>query len=357
MPSAEKVSWAKLRVGVMAIAAMIILVVLIFLLTGNQGFFKSRNTLVTYMDDSAALAASSPVRLNGILIGKVKTVKLSGENRPNRIVRIDLEIEDRFFPEIPIDSVAAIGAENLLGTKFINIKKGKANEVVKPGAEIASLDVREFDDVVQQGYSILTALQGTLKKVDDIVATVQVGKGTIGKLLVDEELYNKVVTIADDVRKVSATLASDKGTIGKLIYDDKLYGDIRNSLARVDTLMEGLQQGQGTAGKLLKDPALYDETQKTIAEVRRLIDDLNAGKGSAGKLLKSDELHTRIVGTIGRVDRTIDILNSGQGTLGQLLVNPSLYDSLNGTTQEVRGLMQDFRRDPKKYLRIKLALF
>jgi phospholipid/cholesterol/gamma-HCH transport system substrate-binding protein len=290
-------------------------------------------------------------------VGKVASVRLSGENRPNRIVRIDLEIEDRFFKEIPIDSLAAIGAENLLGTKFINIKKGKAQETVKPGAEIPSLDVREFDDVVQQGYAILTSLQGTLKKVDDIVATVQVGHGTIGKLLVDEELYNKVAGIADEVRKVSAALATDQGTIGKLIFDDKLYDDIRSSLGRLDTVVQGLQEGQGTAGKLLKDPAIYDETRQTIAEIRKVVDDLNAGKGSAGRLLKSDELHNRIVGTIGRVDRTLDTLNSGQGTLGQLLVNPTLHDSLNGATTELTGLLKDFRRDPKKFLRIQLKLF
>jgi phospholipid/cholesterol/gamma-HCH transport system substrate-binding protein len=40
-----------------------------------------------------------------------------------------------------------------------------------------------------------------------------------------------------------------------------------------------------------------------------------------------------------------------------LMVNPELYDSLNGTTRELNGLLKDFRANPKKFLRIKLAVF
>jgi phospholipid/cholesterol/gamma-HCH transport system substrate-binding protein len=53
----------------------------------------------------------------------------------------------------------------------------------------------------------------------------------------------------------------------------------------------------------------------------------------------------------------IDKVNSGQGTIGQLLVNQQLYDNLNGATREMHLLMKDFRSNPKKFLRIKLAIF
>ena len=53
----------------------------------------------------------------------------------------------------------------------------------------------------------------------------------------------------------------------------------------------------------------------------------------------------------------MDKMNSGQGTLGQLAVNPQLYEGLNGVTREVQGLIKDMHANPKKFLRIKLALF
>jgi phospholipid/cholesterol/gamma-HCH transport system substrate-binding protein len=53
----------------------------------------------------------------------------------------------------------------------------------------------------------------------------------------------------------------------------------------------------------------------------------------------------------------IDKISAGQGTLGQLVVNPALYDSMTATTRELTALLVDVHKDPKKFLRIKLALF
>jgi len=357
MPTAKKVGWAQLKVGILALAAMAILGVMIFLLTGNTKLFAKEEVIYTYMDDSAALAKSAPVRLNGILAGKVKDVALSGETTPQRIIRITLEIDKDMLPLIPVDSIAAISSENVLGTKYINIKKGQAKVPVQPRAEIKSLDTREFDEVVQQGYSLLTSLQGIIKRVDTIVGLVEVGQGSIGKLLVDETLYNKILAIVTEGQKITSALTTNKGTIGKLIYDDQLYTDIRGSLGRVDSLLADLEQGKGSAGKLLKDEALYNDARKSLGELNTLMGDLNAGKGSAGKLLKSNELHDQIKVTMGKVDLLLDKINAGQGTIGQLMVNPQLYDSLNGTTREMNGLLKDFRANPKKFLHIKLGLF
>jgi len=353
----NKASWARLKVGVLALVALIILAILVFLLTGQTTLFQPKGQLVTYMDDSAAMTEGSPVRLNGILVGKVDKIALSGLNQARRIVRIDLQIASKWFDSIPVDSIASISAENVLGAKFINIKKGTAKEVVRGGSELASLDTREFDDVVQQGYSLLESLRGILKRVDAIVATVEVGKGSIGKLLVDEELYNKVISITNEVDMMVKTLNKGDGTLGKLLHDDKLYGDVRGTVARLDGLMQGLQEGQGTAGKLLKDPAIYDETRAAITDVRKLLAGLDKGEGTAGKLLKSNDLHDRIALSITKLNTMLDKVNSGQGTLGQLLVNQQLYDNLSGATHELHGLMKDFRTNPKKFLKIQLHLF
>ena len=128
MASPQKVGWAQLRVGLMAVAALVILGVLIFLMTGNKKFFAKQVTIYTYMDDSAALAPRAPVRINGILAGKVKKVELSGETSPRRIIRVTMEIESDFLTQIPVDSVASISAENVLGAKFINIRKGQSRD-------------------------------------------------------------------------------------------------------------------------------------------------------------------------------------------------------------------------------------
>lgn len=357
MPAESKIRWARLRVGIMALAAMIILAVLIFLITGNTNFFTTHATLYTFLADAASLTKGAPVNLNGIPIGTVKDIRLSGLTDPQKIVKITMEVDADKLTAIPVDSQTSISAANVLGTKFINIKKGTSGTHVQDHDTLPSLNTAEFEDVVQQGYAILTSLQGLVQRADRIVGLVESGKGSIGKLLVDETLYNHLLDIVASVQELANALNSDKGTLGKLIYDPELYNQLRGELTRFDDIMQGLQQGQGSAGKFLKDPALYDDLHRSVTQINSLLADLNAGKGTAGKLLKSDELSNQIQATIGKLDVMLDKINSGQGTIGQLLVNTSLYDNLNGATRELHGLMKDFRANPKKFLRIKLGLF
>ena len=357
MPSAKKVAWSQLKVGVMAAVAMVLLAMLVFLITGQSTLFSDKASLYVYMGDSAALAKGAAVRLNGILVGSVEEVALSGQSDPKRTVRVRMEVQKEMLPQIPVDSVAAISAENVLGSKYINIKRGSAPTAVAAGGELKAKDTSEFEEVVASSYNLLQSMQGVLKRIDAIVSVVEQGKGSIGKLLTDEALYNNLNQTVAETRRITEAVNSGKGTIGRLMYDDAIFEETRVLIKRMNTITEYLEQGQGTAGKLLRDPALYEELRRTNTEVRTLIADLNAGKGTAGKLLKSDEMHKQLIATMGRLDNLLAKINSGEGTLGQLVVNPQLYESLNGFTRELNGFMKDFRANPRKFLSIKLGLF
>jgi phospholipid/cholesterol/gamma-HCH transport system substrate-binding protein len=351
------VSWAKLRVGVLAIVSMAILAVLIFLLTSQKPLWAHYETIYTYLDDSAALATGSPVRLNGVLIGSVSQVELSGSNQPDRIVRVAMKVEADRLKDIPIDSTGDISSENVLGTKFINITMGRSPVTVQPNGEIKSEPSPEIRDLVKKGFDLFDSAQAILNRVDKIVSLVESGKGNIGKFLVDEEFYKRLVDTVAEMQKVAEAINSGKGTVGRLIYDESLYNEARAAVARLDDVIANLQAGQGTAGKLLKDPALYDEARASIEQVRKLLDGINAGQGTVGKLLKDDQAYRRIDSILGKVDTTMDRLNAGEGTLGQLLVNRQLYDSANGLASEMRELMKEIRANPKKFLRFKFSIF
>jgi len=353
----NRATWARLKVGILAIFAMAILAVLIFLITGQTNIFESQVVIYTYMADAAALTDGAPVNLDGIPIGKVKTIRLSGSKDPMRLVRIDMQVPERQLKNISTDSLASISAANVLGTKYINIKSGKGNMTIGPDQELPSVNTGEIQDLVQQGFGVMNSLQDTVQRVDKIVGLVENGQGSIGKLLVDETLYNNLLQILAQVKGLADTLNSDKGTLGILLNNHELYDNFVATLSRVDTMLQQLQNGEGTAGKLLKDPPLYKETPPTVADVHKLVDNLNAGKGTAGQLLTSEDLSNQMKATISKIDSVIDKVNSGQGTIGQLLVNQQLFDNLNGATREMHLLMQDFRANPKKFLRIKLSIF
>ncbi len=58
-----------------------------------------------------------------------------------------------------------------------------------------------------------------------------------------------------------------------------------------------------------------------------------------------------------RLDRVLAQVEKGEGTAGRLVQDPELYNNLNGTLQDLRQLVTDVRRDPQKYLRVKVSLF
>lgn len=358
MASKEKVSIAQLKVGILAIVALFFIFLLVFLLTGNTKLFTKEVELHTFTGDASALTSGAPVRINGILAGKVQSIALSGQSDPAKVVKIDFQVDEDMLKDIPDDSVISIASDNLLGsTMYLNIKKGRSPQTVKPGATVKSLPPLEINGFIERGNDVLDSVQAILAKIQNIVGEIEVGHGTLGKLLVDETLYKSLEDTVAQVQLLAATLNSRKGTIGMLVNDDQLYSDMKTLVGRFDTLTQGLQQGQGTAGMFLKDPKMYNDLDADVTQLNTLLTNLNSGKGTAGLLLKDPKIANQISGTLDKIDLTIDKINSGEGTIGQLLANPRLYDETTGTTHELHELLKDFRANPKKFLRIQLHVF
>jgi phospholipid/cholesterol/gamma-HCH transport system substrate-binding protein len=357
MASQKRGHWAQLRTGILATAAMVLAGVLIFLLTGQSNFFGGDFHLTTYMEDSAGMVANDPVRVNGILVGYIGSIKLSGSRDPKKTVAIDMVIRDKFLDQIPDDSKSAVSAANLLGSKYVNITKGTHPKHVESGGEIQALPTQDIPQLLAQSSSLLAQFQSIIGRADGLLAVVESGQGNIGKLIKDDTLYDRVNSIAGEVDQLVKDVKNSNGTLSKVIYDDTLYNDIRRPIERLDDMLAQVQQGKGTIGKALNDPQAYDDAQASIAEAKKMLENLNAGKGLAGKVLTDDEVYNQLKLISQKVNTAIDKINSGQGTIGQLMVNPQLYDSMNGATRELNALIKDVRGNPKKFLSIKLAIF
>jgi phospholipid/cholesterol/gamma-HCH transport system substrate-binding protein len=365
MPAAKKVAWAQLKVGIMASFSMVVLGALIFLLTGSGDLFTSNATLYTLMDDSAAMAPSTTVRLNGISVGKIDTIELTGSNEKFKKVRIKMKVKQKMLGQIPEDSIAGVDAANLLGEKFLNIDKGKSLVPIKDGGYLKSATGGDIPELMKRAGDMLGTLQTIIARFDALLADIEGGKGNVGKFIKDEALYDSVLASVKELNKIVNTISSGKGAIGHFLNDEDFFQEIRSPIKRLDAMLNDLQQGQGTLGKALKDPSLFNESRDAVADLRRLInvdfkkivDDLNAGKGTAGKILKDEELYRRANQLVANLETSLDKVNAGQGTLGQLLVNPQLYESLNGATREAQDLIKAIHANPKKFLRIKLGLF
>ncbi len=370
MADKTKVSWAKLKVGLMALAALAIVFVLVFLMAGSQGLFQSKAELFTYLRDARGLVQGAPVTLSGVDIGgKITKVENTLSNDPARAVKITMQVGASYLSSIPVDSRTEMASASLLGSYTLNIIRGMSKDSVKSGAVLSSTETAQISDLYRQSSTALAALQDAVTKIDDIITQVQVGKGSIGKLYVDETLYNNAVDITKQLKDLAVdlhtTIDSSDNSFGKLLHDkgellDRINAGVESLDKTVDgapKIVDGINNGQGTLGQLAQNPAMYDDFRQILGDVHTLLAGIQAGKGTAGKLLSTDEFGDQIKTTLDKVDALLDKMDNGNGTVAKLLNDPSLFDDLDSTTRETEGLLKDFRANPKKFLRIRMTIF
>jgi len=338
MPHARGVLWARFRITAAVIAAVAILSVVVYLLTGGT-LLQSKATLYLDLPDATGLDAGSAVRVNGTTVGKVGSVRLSGSNDPNRVVRLILNVERAHLPDIPSDSTAQIGSEGAVGDKYVDISQGRSPVRIRAGGEIRykaapellkSLDLQQF---AQQ-----------LRSIDATLTGIEQGRGPVGELVVGTQVYDDIrkdLEVSDDAfRKATAPTTS----VGRLLATDEDYRKIRDPLVQIDDRLARIQAGQGDAGHLLREDGQYTHLLEQTTGLRRSIADLRAQP-----LLTSDAQYVSWTRALQSYIRRVDRFNASPGFSSSIA-----YDNLTGLARDMRASMRDFRQNPKKYLRLHL---
>ena len=359
MPSQKQLKWSELKVGLTVLAASITLAVLIMLMSGTGGLFTHKIVLRSYFDNAGGLREGAPVRLQGVDIGNVSKIRIVNDPaRKLTPVEVTVKVSSRFRPTLHKDSITRLATAGVLGETYIDIDSSTAKgPIVEENDELNTKDTPQIEDVVRASQSTLQNLDALLKRVDRIIAFVESGQGSIGKLIYDAGLYNQLNSTVAEFQNLVNDVANGKGSIGKLLVDDKLYNNANQTIDKLNGIIDELNAGKGTAGKFLKDPTLYDNANKTIASVKQMTDDINAGKGAIGVLARDEQFAAKLKNTMNRLSELSDKLNSGEGTAGKFIQDPAVYNNTNQLLTETRDLIKAIRQNPKKYLTIHLKLF
>ena len=294
------------KIGVFFIVGLILLFIAVELTLG-LGVLEKRYALYANFKDVQGLDTGADVRVAGIKAGRVDSLRIE-----NGIVRVKMAVDHDF--EVKKDSVARLDFRALSGDRFVSVSLGTPTATrAEPGDTIEGETPASFTDVVdklavvadsvtqlsqdldensQRLLSNLadlveenrTALGSTAQSLASITGKLDRGTGTLGLLLNDSTLYDRVTTTMGDVREsvqdlgtVARNLSEGRSTLGKLVTrDDGLYGELRetvdnlNSTARnAQEITDHLRQGEGTVGKALTDDSLYTEAQDTLRTVNR----------------------------------------------------------------------------------------
>ena len=356
MPSQQQVRWSQLRVGITVLAASIVLAILIFLMTGSVGLFTKKILLRSYFENAEGLRVGAPVRLEGVDIGNVVAIRVV--DRPLTPVEVTMKISSRYLPHLHKDSKSVLSTAGVLGETFVDVSSRTAKgPQVKDGDELQTETRPDIQDMVRASQSTLQNIDVLIKRVDRIVSTIESGQGSIGKVINDPELYNRLNATLNEMQQVANQISSGKGSIGKLINDQELYDKLNDSITKVNRMVDEIDKGQGSIGKLLKDPGLYNEAHDTIAKANQLMADINAGKGALGKFAHDEAFAKKLDDSISNLNALLAKMNDSQGSVGKLFNDPSLYTNADQMLLESRKLVQSIRENPKRYLTIKMKVF
>jgi phospholipid/cholesterol/gamma-HCH transport system substrate-binding protein len=356
LPSQKQLKWSQLKVGITVISAAIILAVLIILMSGG-GLFTSKIIVKSYFPDASGLTPGSPVRLSGVDIGNVKAVRVV-PGRPLDPVEVLMKVNTKYRFFLRKDSVTLLSTAGVLGATYINIDSSHAKgPEAQDGDVLPSEEQKGYEDVVRAANSSLQNMDVLLKRMDRIIAFVESGQGSIGKLIYDPSLYNRVNATVVEFQTLVNDISQGNGSIGKLIEDDDLYNKANASIDKINQLIDEVNAGNGTIGKFLKDPSLYNNANQTVANFKQLTDDVNSGKGAIGKLAKDQEFANKLQNTINRLSNLADKLDTGNGSAALFIRDPALYNNSNKLLTDSQDLVKAIRQNPKKYLTIHLKLF
>src|ERR1022692_815777 len=338
MPSARQVNWAKFRASAVIVAGLLILGTLSFLLTGGT-LLEPKAQIYLYLPDATGVAPGSPVRVDGIGVGKVTRVELSGSNEPNRVVKVTMSVGRDRLRSINDDSTAETATDTIIGDKFIDVTSGTGARHLMAGGELqykGSGDLMQRLDIAQ--------FQQQMHLIELVLDDIEQGKGPLGAFIQGDDIYNDLRKRITQLQRGIHVAADTTTAVGQALYTDALYRQLIEPLRQLDESLARLQSGQGTGGPLLRDTQQYEQARAQVVELRRSIASLHGGEMMTSPRAYDDWTRQAVA-----LIQQVDDFNSGP-----MLTTSAVYDNLQGMAHELQTTTKEFRENPQKFLRIKL---
>ena len=308
----------EVKVGLLAIAAIVVLVIGFNFLKGANVFSKPF-TLYARFPNIGALEKSNQVKINGLAVGTVSNFTPSDKQVSSIIVEIHLDEGIA----VPRNSVAFIDG-SILGSAFINIEKGPASAFYQTGDTIST----RLDATLIQGLQAQVA--PTITRLNETFDSLKVTIGGLNSLF-DPNTKNNLRSLISNLTVTSAELAQ---------LMDVQSGALAQSLGNINAITGNLARN---------NDAITSSIRNVEVTTSRLANANIEGTVAA------------LQATINELKNTVSRFNSNNGTLGLLMNDRALYDQLSNTAKGLNQatlgleiLLDDIRLHPKRYLNFSL---
>lgn len=336
------------KVGIFVLLGLVVLTYFTFRVSRVGGIAAKGYKLTVDFSTAAGLEPKANVKMAGVPIGKVQDIQLAGTH-----ARLVLRIREGI--RIPVDSVASIQTQGLLGEKYVEILPGKrTDETIPPGGRLANTEPpANLDEIIRKVSRISEDLQKFTQTLSSTLGT-QEGRKAFAEII-------RNVRDASQVLREVATQNQER---------------FNRILANVDRLSANLSE-ISSANKA--------DLRATIANLRSFSETLKTQ--TPGLARKLEEMSERVSGVVGenrenirvtlenfrnasaKLDNTLDSANKvmariekGEGTLGKLVSDNTtvnrINDALEGINRYVRkteslktylGYRLEYQAEPSEF--------
>jgi phospholipid/cholesterol/gamma-HCH transport system substrate-binding protein len=307
----------EVKVGLLAVAAIVILILGFNFLKG-QNVFSKPFVLYARFPDIGALEKSNQVRINGLSVGAVRDFR-PADREVNSII-VELQVNKEIL--IPRNSIALIDG-SVLGSAYINIQKGDLNTYLKSGDTITTrLDMSLLSDLKAQVAPTLNRLNETFDSLKLVIGGLNSIFDPNTKNNVRDMIANLTVTSAELAQLLDVQRGAMAQTMGNL-------NSITGNLARNnDVINSSLRNVEVTTSRLANAniEGVVSALQSTIGELRTTVSRFNTNDGTLGLLMNDRQLYNKLNDVSGRLDK---VALSAEILFDDIRVHPKRYVNIS----------------------------
>lgn len=326
-----------IRAGLFIALGIALALLVVFVIGKERNLFDKQNVYTGAFENVDGLQFDSPVRLGGVNVGRVTSIKFGSDLEDKRII-VTMEVVKKYEERIRKDSVARITNRGVLGDKAVDISIGSQGEPAMPdGAELTTGSSGDISSILKATGEIIDNTVGITRDLRTGVASYT-----------NKEMVSDVAEIVKSTKNIMREVEQGKGLAHTLIYDRSIPNDVKaviaqisqsavkldSAIVRVDGLLADVKTGEGSLHALIYDKQIatsISDLGKAAEEVSTLVNDAKTRKdGVVYQLVYGDS--RVLLSDLGQAAADIKALTTkiskGEGSLGAIINDPTVYEDL-----------------------------
>jgi len=252
-----------------------------------SGWFSDEISVTAAFDTVDGLKEGDRVWFSGVPVGKVESVALADAG----MVKVQMSVPRDDAAAIPPDVVASIGSDGLIGNRIVQLVDGDdpRDGHLADGDELEVEPYLSTDELMAQFQDTNRELMGIAKNVNTASRRMLEGEGTIGQLIVDDQLYHDAEAAVTTLSR--AAVQAERMTRAGARYTAALNepGTLPYALAHDESLTDSLTRTAGSMEKASTDLELVATdvrraTSSSDTPLGVLMHDRSAGADVEGTL-------------------------------------------------------------------------